>query len=366
MIRRNSRSSAIGGITLGLAVPIALVLAAWTMNEPAHHRHGVASDSRGAPDVRFDPTVTNFQAVLQGEVLRCSFILRNESTNECRIIALETSCACATVSEGVLGVVLKPQGSIIVPAVVDTKDKSGQSDSTLVAVVESADGNTLYRATAVIRSEIVPDFSFAPPFADFGEVVPGLRYTNRIIFTPKQFSSLALQLNGEGDQSSPFEVSISGSSASSSSNITVSVILATPLVESRSDMTRFLRFKTSSARSPEVLIKASAIIVPDVEVQPSIIVLSAKADTNGTVRLDLRSRDPSVVRSVSAVRSDICVPIAEEHVEKEHLGSANNRHLLSVKKGAILGASAIQVGIAPVGATDLSQIKLVHVRIRNL
>jgi hypothetical protein len=222
-----------------------------------------------------------------------------------------------------LGMLLQPNESLSIPLLFASGDRSGPITTTLDVTLE---GNGMkYVTQASMNCEVLSDYSFTPKAFDFGVIRPDELSSKSINFRPVALEKI--ELVATQTWLGPFEVRIRDQ--------TVEVTFHAPKIEHREIFTRSLRVLTSSKRVPEVSIPINARVIPDIEVSPSILVLTDNSFSDES-RLTLLTEQPSrikrIVTNPGENKLDTAKTPGEAYWIKNHDVRINNSMLTGMER----------------------------------
>ncbi len=196
------------------------------------------------------------------------------------------SCNCTIINQDLVGKVIPPHGSILVPSEFHTRDDDGSVGSTLEALLES--NGTKYYAKAKITGVVNADYSYRPHDVDFGILRPGECVTQTVTFLPKVLTNF--QISGVRSMGS-FNVSLCTNKDKATDQL-VTVTFHAEVMHSGGVFSGVAQVHTSSKRAPEATIYLNATVRPNIEVVPEILVLP-HGGIMGKSRLTIRTIKPS-------------------------------------------------------------------------
>lgn len=252
-----------------------------------------------------------------------------------------------------LGEVLEPQGEILVPLRFDSTGRSGPMTEIVDAVLH-ADG-TNYVARGRLQVEVIPDFEYEPRTVQFGRLHPGQRATETVVFRPRALPDLTL--TPTQTWRGPFEVQIR--------DLQATVTFHAPEVTHSETYSDILHVFTSSPRAPMVMLSLSGQVIPEVEVSPSVLVISS-GKPGGVSRLTVRSSEPSRVIRLFKVSGDSREPLPLVPAAPVSLSEWALAHALTVTNAAVADANRLEFTVHIKSGAGRSEARPVFVDIKRL
>jgi len=317
----------------------------------------------GKTSVAFDPGLFDYGTVRQAEVVQHDFRLVNRSTNGARIVAMQASCSCTLVPEGLLGKVIKPSEKLLFPLTFNTGSRYGSQESWVEVALVSKGAR--YVARAILRGEIKEDFLIMPSAVDFGMLRPGQRASRSVILRPKAVTKLDVKVVEQAH--GPFDVSVREQEGDGSTcrNCEVSITFQASKCTSRETISDTINLTTSSKRVPVVSIPVSARIAPDIEISPEVVVLPASG-LSGESRFTLLTTQRSRVTQVAVKTAEGSNEIEVLGAEEGNLKKWAFSHSFRVANRALVAAQEIDVAVELQQGTDRTEARCVPVQLKRL
>jgi len=311
--------------------------------------------------VAFDPSSFDFGKVFQAEHIKHEFKLVNRSTNEIRVLALRSSCQCTLIEKELAGKIIAPKGFLRVPVDFQTSSQRGPGGANVEALLESQ--GQRYYAKAFINAYVDADFEFEPRSLNFGAIKVGEKATQAIKLVPRALQDLTVK---QPESNGALKVSLSTNIAGSSSKVfELNVTIHAPSVRFSQVFSTVLSVETSSKRVPVLIIPVSAVISPELEIAPDIIVLSGKA-TSGETRLTIRTFQASRVLHTVVTKSKISkeVPVTADPSGSEETWDLT--HVRRIGNSFLAGAERIDFDLEVRNGTAPTEARSVSVQVKSL
>jgi hypothetical protein len=327
------------------------------------------SSKRSAPasatlPVSIEPAVFDFGQLLQRQVVSYAFLLTNSSTRPMRILAHRTTCSCTVVGTGYEGQELAAHSSLQLPITFESGARDGPFSSSVTVLLQQ--GERKHVAQAQLRGEIIPDFRITPGILDFGTMRPLDHLVRTVSVSAGALTEMSIE---QGKPLPPgFVVTIdrSGTPRGHPYLATLSISFTAPATGTSQLVDQNLEFATSSRRVPILRIPTRAIVMPDIEIVPPVVVLSSPgiaAKSRFTVRSSRESRIANIwARSAGGLCALNAVPDHED-VSK---GAWSREHTFQIRTSALAQAVALEVDVEMETEAGHRQVQSVSARVKNL
>jgi len=319
--------------------------------------------------VSFDPPSFNFGTVLQNEIVQHEFRLVNRSSNEMRIVSLQTSCSCTLAAEASGTKVIPPHDAIVIPVEFHSGARDGSVSSSVTVRLEENGGHPHF-AQAILQGNVNADFTIDPLGVDFGALKPGQEATQKIVLRPKALTSISItNLRSSGKE---FQVALQQDRTSASADTMAEIFITfrAPKMNHRQPFSEILQVNTSSQRVPEFGLPLRGLVVPDVEIVPDVLVLPSDT-SRGESRVTLRTEEPSrIVRVSSETSAGIKeLPSVQDQTVHEDSGVPPGwrfAHVCHILHSNLRGAQQINIAFEIRHGADRIEARSVSVQVKSL
>jgi hypothetical protein len=315
------------------------------------------------------PEVYDFGTVFQAETLSYPFSLSNQSAAVLRVIRIETTCSCSTIAETLVGRTIPPRGSLTIPVEYAVGDREGPVSSFVSIFVAATNSmNHIYELQAHMKGTALPEFVIEPPMLDFGSLKPGERSAKTITFLPKQAKTLKIFPTAPIVNAFSISVQQTKSDHNYAPSTAVITFQAPTNAIQLQTLSADVDFATSSTRRPNASIYVVGRVVPDVQINPSMIIVPSPGLNNGEcTELTLRTSQSSRVVRLGCTSEATHAPAsigASNH--SPPLGTWNTLHHLRIPNSSLTKAIGVGVELEVHSAADRIEARSVYVPMKSL
>jgi hypothetical protein len=317
--------------------------------------------SRGNTSVvHFEPPSFDFGRVFQGETLKHEFKLANGSTNAIQVVAVRSSCQCTIIEKGLPGKTIVGLGFLLVPVEFHSGSQTGPGNANVEALLENH--GVRYYARAFITANVNADFTFEPRSLNFGTMKVGESATRVIKLTPRASGNLTIN---QPQSTDILKMSLRTNAADSSAKpFALLVTFEAPGVRFSQTFKQTIMVQTSSKRIPCLSIPVSAVIRPELEITPDMIVLQGQA--SGESRFTIHTLQASRVVRAVVTRNNVGVEILPTVDVSSSEETWDLTHIRQVANASIAGAERIDFELTVRNGAGRTEARSVSVPIKSL
>ena len=341
------------GVLVGACIVVAGALLMPGFHSPKNAQAGIEV-------AVFDPPSFNFGTVLQLVTLNHDFKLLNRTTNEIRVIGTRSSCQC-TVIGNISEKTISPKGFLVVPVAFETGLNHGAGGAKLEVFLESR--GVRFHTQAIVKAYVEPEFEFDPRVLDFGTMKASQSITKTITIVPRKEGNLTLK---RPESTEMLKVLLRTNTPVSSSKVfDMQVTLCAPAVKCSQVINGEIHVETSSIRTPRISIPVSAVIRPELEIAPEIVVLP-RGGTLGESRFTIRTLQPSRAVRALVTKSGMSkeAPAAvDTNSPEEPFATA---HVCRIDNSLLWGAERIDFELVVRNGAGRQEARTVSIQVKRL